>query len=549
MKKVNRLFALFCFLLVGQFLFALEVNKTEIQSAGGEDAIVFINYTGPHKVINTVEEIKGLGRKPAKNLTVGTSGTTTDGKYTVIRAVDSSEKQGLDADIIILSPSAGVDHIVNLRRIISAYLETSYNYNEADASTLATFITVYNAVYRGNLEAFQKKYKQVVLKYLTANIVGLSTNYEDWPGKTQIVIPISDPNGETISTIDTSVISDKKVVENLQNEDDKSVDVRKDMVDIKEREADDATEKAQQAQKDSVAAKNEADEAKKKQAEEEAKQKQAEADAEKAKKDAELAQKKAEENPDDKEAQKEAEEKQVVAEEKKQEADEQKEKAEEQAKIAEEKSKEADEKSAEATEKQTTADKKRSEAQTERTDIAKDQQDLLKEAEQKQSIKTSYGLKITDKANLLSTLVLVNVADGSIVKESPVTVIRGRIVYPAGSSFIAVAGKTDNPAGSNAAIKLVTLDQSKMEIITESTEIVAPQSVLVESAGYYYVVIQDGTNPNWILGKYSNDLKLQAKSEIAVLPETPVMIKDDTVCVTGVDGLIKVLGVADLKTK
>jgi FKBP-type peptidyl-prolyl cis-trans isomerase len=83
---------------------------------------------------------------------------------------------------------------------------------------------------------------------LTADKAGLSTNYEEWAGKSQIVIPLAKIGGG-LSTIDTSVISDKKVVESMQEEDDKGVDERKKLVDFKEREAEEATEKAQTAQK------------------------------------------------------------------------------------------------------------------------------------------------------------------------------------------------------------------------------------------------------------------------------------------------------------
>ena len=41
-------------------LFALEVNKSELDSTG-DTTIEFINYTGPHKVIDSVASIKSIG--------------------------------------------------------------------------------------------------------------------------------------------------------------------------------------------------------------------------------------------------------------------------------------------------------------------------------------------------------------------------------------------------------------------------------------------------------------------------------------------------------
>lgn len=524
MKKVLQFIAIGSFMLfIISGVFAAEINEQEIKSVGSE-SIVFTNYTGPHKVINSIEEIKGIGESVAKSLAGRNHGITKDGKYTVLRAADDSP-EGLNADILILSPTAGVDHINNLRRIISAYLVVTWGYSEKDADILATYITVYNAVYRGDLAYFQKKYKQVVVNHLRNDIVGLSTNYKDWPGKTQIVIPFGD-------SVDTSVISDKKVIDNMREEEDRSVDTRKGMVEIKEKEADKATEEAQQAQKEATVAKKEADEAKSIAKEEAVKSQQATKEAEEAKKIAE-------ENPDDKEAQKVAEEKAEVAEKQAEVAEKAKEEAEEKAEVAQNLSEKA-------TASQAEADKKRSEAQSERTEIAKDQQQNIEDAQKKASMNTTYGLQVTDKVEMLSKLVLVNREDGSVVKSSPVTVIRNRVVYPEGQSFIAIAGKALSLPTSNEAIKLVTLDKDAMTISSQCDEIVSPLSVLVEDSGYYYCVIQVENDPNWYVGKYSSDLKLQAKSAVTVLQQTPIMVSGDTVCVTDVNERLRILSVSDL---
>ena len=54
-------FVLFSMLFLAFFgLNALEVNQPELESVG-KDTIEFINYTGPHTVINTKDEISGIG--------------------------------------------------------------------------------------------------------------------------------------------------------------------------------------------------------------------------------------------------------------------------------------------------------------------------------------------------------------------------------------------------------------------------------------------------------------------------------------------------------
>ena len=59
MKKILSVF--FVSLLISTNIFALEVDKTELQSTKST-TIEFISYTGPHKIIDSVEAIKGIGK-------------------------------------------------------------------------------------------------------------------------------------------------------------------------------------------------------------------------------------------------------------------------------------------------------------------------------------------------------------------------------------------------------------------------------------------------------------------------------------------------------
>ena len=305
------------------------------------------------------------------------------------------------------------------------------------------------------------RYKNIVNSNLTAEKCGLALNYKDWPGKSQIVIPLYDVKGG-LSSVDTSVISDKEVVKHMQEDDDKNVESRKQMVDIKEREAEEATEKAQEAQKKAV-------EEQKKLQEEKQKTQEVKKEAETAKKEAEQAKKVAEENPNDKKAQEEAAKKQEVAEEKQEELKAQEEKQAEQ----EEKTEEAKETAAE---KQAVADKKTNEAQEERKEIAKDQQEVIEKAIKDAATPAVYGMELTDEDQLLSTLIKVNSQNGQIIKTSPVTYIRNRTMFQAGENFIAIAGENKG----NGAVKLVLLSSDTMEITAESNEIVHENSVLIQ---------------------------------------------------------------------
>ena len=500
------LLALFTF--CSSWVFAIGVNKPEVQSVGGDDVIQFQNYNGPHSKIDSMASIRaigsGLGNTVAKN--INTAATIGSGKYYVIHCVDSSTKEKLDADIFIIGENATVDHIKNLRAIISAYLVSAYDYSSSDASTLATFITVYNAVYRGKLDVFNAKYKKIVTKNLTGAKCGLSTKWSDWAGKSQIVIPLSDLQGG-LSTIDTSVISDKDVINSMQEEDDKGVDERKNMVDIKEREAEEATEKAQEASK--TAAKEE--------------------------KKAEDAQKKADQAKAESNADPNNQQKKQAAQDAQNAADQQKEKAQDARD--------------EAQKQQSKADQKQSEALAERTEIARDQQKLLEEALAEAANKNAViGLKITDSSNNMSGMVKVDGITGKTIRESPVTVVRGRTILPVTSTdvntteemYMAICGENSK----NGIVKLCLLDSQNMEIQAESKEEIAENSVLVQNNEDYYCVAKEGSE--WVLGQFDKNLKCLRKSKVAVTPETPVTITSKGIIVTGTSGLTMLLSLDDL---
>lgn len=528
MKKIT------CLLLISLLsissIFSLEVDKNELNTTGNE-IIEFINYTGPHKVIDSAQAIKEIGSDLGKDISLSVSSTNgSNEKYYVVHSVTSKSKDQLDADIIYIGSSATVDHVDNLRRIISGYLQSAYNYSEKDANTLAVFITVYNAVYRGKLDTFKSKYTEDVVKNLSSENCGLSTNYKDWPGKSEIVIPLFDVKNGGLSTVDTSVIADSKVVDSMQEDEDRNIDSRKDMVDLKEREADESSEKAQEAQKEAVQEQKVLNETKK-EAEE------AKKEAEEAKKEAEEAKKVAEENPNDKKAQETAKEAEKKAEEATT-------KAEEKQQQVEEQQKKTDDAKEAAKEAQEIADKKQNEAQTERKEIAQDQQEIQQEKIAEAKANTEYGIIIVDEENLLSRLVKFNSDNGEIIRKSPVAVIRNRTIFEVGSEgseqFISVAG--DN--AGNGTIKLVLMDQDNMEITRESNETLSEDSVLVKDGDDYYCVIDD--NGKWVVAKYNAELSLRYKSSISVKSSTPITITKSGVVVTDSTGQLMLLSKTDL---
>jgi len=540
-KNLVKTLAVSLAFVVCQGAFAVDVNRPELEATAG-NVIVFENYSGPHSKIESIDSIKKIG----KNLGAKTKASLDKSsqfdkgaKYSVIHVVDPSETGKLDADIFILSESAAVDHISNLRRIIAAYLTEAYGYEEKDASTLATFITVYNAVYRGNLDTFKEKYKSKVVENLTKDKCGLSTKWTEWAGKTQIVIPLNDINGG-ISTIDTTLISDKNVVENMREDDERGIDERKNMVKIKEQESERASEKAQESAKKAADASKKVDEEQATLEKNKEEAKAAETKAKEAEKEAQAAKQEAKENPNNSDLKKQADKKEKDAIEARKTADDAKDKVTKQ----EEKTAKAKEEQAtasnEATKQQAFADKKLTEAQSERTSISTDQKEVIEEKAKNDQAKTVIGLILSDKSKLLSTMVKVNVKNGEIIKTSPVKVIRDRTIIAQGSNYIAICGENSG----NAAVKLCILDGTSMEIIGESEEIIAEESVLVQNGGNFFCVIKDGKDH--YLGKFNGSLECLAKSAEKVSPNTPITVTASGIVITDASGKIIIVKEGDL---
>ena len=557
--------------------FAIDVNERELKSTGDEGTIVFENYSGPHAVIETVEAIRAIGSGLGNRLKAsGLDKDTVIGaneKYTVIHAVDSSTGK-LDADILVINANATVDHIRNLRRIIAAYLASAYGYNEKDANTVATFVTVYNAVYRQNLDSFKGKYKEIVTKNLSTSKCGLSVKWSDWPGNSQIVIPLGEFADGGLSSVETSVISDKNVVKSMKEEDDKGIDERKNMVDIKEREADAASEKAQDAAKTASQEKKNLDEQKKvqKNAEKDAAEKKQAADkakeeSEKKKQEADKAKAESKADPKNAQKKKDADEKQKQAAQaesdakaKENEAEKAAERAAEEKERTEEQQAVTDRADEIAEEQQRKADKKQDEAQNERMEIAQDQQEILNKELQNLKDGTVTGLSICDESQMLSNLVKINAKTGDVVRESPVKVIRGRTVLEVKDPVINMATQAIMPSKSsdaslfymavcgensgNGAVKLCLIDAFTMEIQKESEESLSKDSVLVTNGSNYYVVINE--NGRYYVASYDKQIDIKTRSNVAVKESTAITVTSSGLIVTTENGTPAILSLADL---
>ncbi len=166
-----------------------ELNEVELGMTAGR-VYAFESFAGPPSVVESVEEIVGIGEVLARTLNASGGRGDYFGKYRVIRAFDPSETSLLSADIVVLGTDARVNDIRNVQRIVAGYLVAAFGYTPAQADRLAGLVTVYNAAYRGDIAALSRKYTSLVMSNLTAENAGIALSYSEWPGRTRLVIPL-----------------------------------------------------------------------------------------------------------------------------------------------------------------------------------------------------------------------------------------------------------------------------------------------------------------------------------------------------------------------
>ncbi len=487
-------------------LAAETVFLEELQTAADSAGIVFQNYSGPHNKIDTADEIRGIGGYLGRNVEREMESFNFFDKYRVIHAVDYSDKNGLDADIFILEKTAAVDHIKNLRRIIAGYLEAAYGYETDQADLLAEFITIYNAVHRGDIEYFTIHYKDIVNRNLDPKKCGIALSYVEWPGNTMMLIPLTPQAGtNVISDLDTDLLSDEMVIDQLRSEDDRGIEQRRELVELKDDEIDEERTVIEQKREDIAVKEKELDE-KKAGLEEELRQTEDSGRAEEIKDELADVEK----------------EKEVVATEEKA-LDEREEKlAEREEKVIEERERITEDQAAEI-EKEDLSD----------AAVVTSAQP----AKAKPSVDAVPFIKVSgDAGSYTGQLVMVDSVSGKIIRQSSIDTIRLRGYKFSNNGIISVAGSS----GGTRIVSLVKIDPESLEITESGTAEVYIDSAVIESGGNYYAVVKDGSE--WKIGIFDKALKLTGLSDAEVFAATDIVVRKDSVIAQNPAGSIIRIG-------
>ncbi|MCL2720899.1 MAG: hypothetical protein FWD47_06120 [Treponema sp.] len=511
-----------------------QVDRDELQDL---PPVVFINYEGPHAWVNTREEIRQIGVGLGQQINERERGIAGSldamsyeerrlhsykfeigalNRYFVIHCVSGPDGNKLDADILGLGVDAGVDHIRNLRVIIQGYLQSAYNYSASDALLLAEYITVYNAVYRGNWDYFTNRYKSMVVDNLTRERAGLSIRYDEWPGRTLIVIPLGIGG---LSSVDTSTISDSRVIEEMRREDDQSITQRQDMVDLMEREADEAERRAQ-AERERIREEERRLEEQRRQADEDRQRRENES----------------------RRIQEEQEQRRITDEEAQRRQDElnkQAEEAQQREQERQDRERELQQQRDDAQNLQDFAEEKMDDAQQQRQTIAEDQQSVI--AQETTGGVIGITIERTDPTQM-GRIVRLNPVNGSILRRSALDTVHTRTVYFIANKLIVIAGENR----AQGAVRLVEIDQNSLEMIKQGDDDIRTGSLIWVSGNDIYAITTDLRTNQCFIGRFNTDLILQAKSVVRVHPEASINIQQGRLLTQREDGSALALNPADL---
>ena len=538
--------------LINSYLISLQVDVAELKT---DRDIQFINYTGKHDYIETYFDIRGIGERLAAGLKENNVPFRYFMKYSVIQAIDDSSSDKYNAVIFSIDEDARVDHIRNVRLIISAFLQKKYGYSGKDSNTLAYYVTIYNAVYRGNVDYFSGKYKPVVIQNISSNNAGISTKYYEWPGLTKIIIPLTDnPQKGNLSSLDTTELTNKDVKDKVKT--DKEGDKQqKNIIAIKEKEVEQKTreidkqQKTVDKQKEDIKKEEQKIETKKEEIKTQKdtldrKEEQLKKDLENAKTDEEK--QKIEKQLEDVQKEKDKlkqEEEQVKKDEQKLTDKKEDVKKEEQ---------NIETKKEDVVKKQEEIAKDKQDVQTTTDDLKKKQEELdkreqnLKEGKSDENMfgNKLYYLKIKEylvEGHYNNEMYLIGAESKKVEVKSELTTICGHKFDVSDNGVIVIAHQGQHSTPHN----LVLLDKDTLKVKIRGSDDIFWRSFVETREGMIYAIVKKSDN-DYYLGKFNAKLELAAISTEKVDSNTFISFYDKSIFINNPAKEIMVLNKEDL---
>ena len=211
-------FSLFCLLLSYSSLFAQEKAKLGESEIRDSEKIKFTNRSNARAAENVKRQNDQIGRKLSEMIEAEPN-SVHEYKDVSVRRIYADKNGHFGGDIISLDSDSGFGHINSIYRILASYIQNSFGYQEDKADIIALYVLYYNAMHRSEKSYFKTKYSEKLLDVLKVNSTGIGKTFKEWPGRTQIVIPLE---GNVLKENEIDITLDE-----LGNEVNKIIDEKK----------------------------------------------------------------------------------------------------------------------------------------------------------------------------------------------------------------------------------------------------------------------------------------------------------------------------------
>lgn len=211
-------FSLFCLILSYSSLFAQEKAKLGESEIRDSEKIKFTNRSNARAAENVKRQNDQIGRKLSEMIEAEPN-SVHEYKDVSVRRIFAEKNGQFGGDIISLDSDSGFGHINSIYRILASYIQNSFGYQEDRADIIALYVLYYNAMHRSEKSYFKTKYSEKLLDVLKVNSTGIGKTFKEWPGRTQIVIPLE---GNVLKENEIDITLDE-----LGNEVNKIIDEKK----------------------------------------------------------------------------------------------------------------------------------------------------------------------------------------------------------------------------------------------------------------------------------------------------------------------------------
>jgi hypothetical protein len=212
--------SLFLFFTFTSLLIAEPKNTLGESEVKGSPKTDFINRSTNRADTSTRRKNFRLGAKLASKITEKPDKVHSVEGFAVQR-VSSTDPQKFGADVLTVGEDVQYGHIHSLMRVISSYIENSFEYSTEDSELIAKYVLYYNAFHRKDKPYFTEKFEQGLVSILDDKNIGISRNYKNWAGSSQLIIPLENRGGSGKSTKNDITLDE------LENEVNKIIDKNK----------------------------------------------------------------------------------------------------------------------------------------------------------------------------------------------------------------------------------------------------------------------------------------------------------------------------------